>query len=138
MIEVTELRAALKQRNELLEQVLEITRKQPDLIEGEETELLLDNIARRQRLVDTILELTSDLPEENRRSRDPECFALDRRSHEIYAQIAEQDKTNELAAQARLDDIKERLRAIRDGRTAFTAYEKAGGDPGATYFDRKQ
>ncbi|MDR0310679.1 MAG: hypothetical protein LBJ21_03730 [Acidobacteriota bacterium] len=138
MIEVTELREVLKKRNGLLEQVLDITRKQPALIEAEETDQLLQNIALRQNLLDELAALMEGLPEENRRARDPECSALDRTSHEIYAMIAEQDKTNENAAQARLDDIKTRLRAVRDGKTAFTAYEKAGGDPGATYFDKKR
>ncbi|MCL2030067.1 MAG: flagellar protein FlgN [Oscillospiraceae bacterium] len=138
MIEVTELRGRLKERNDALRQIWEITREQPALIEGEETERLLENIARRQNLIDTLVKLTDGLPEERRRARDPECAALDQESHELYTRIAEQDKTNENTAQARLDDIKERLRALRDGKTAFTAYEKAGGDPGATYFDKKR
>lgn len=138
MIEVTELREVLKRRNALLEQVLGITRKQPGLIEGEETDQLLANIAQRQRLIDELVELTTGLPEENRRARDPECFALDRESRELYERIAAQDKDNEQSAQKRLDDIRARLRMLQEERTAFTAYEKAGGDPGGTYFDKRK
>ena len=138
MIEVTELREVLKQRNAMLERILEHTRKQPALVEEEQTDRLLENIGQRQNMIDELVKLTEDLPEESRRARDPECFALDRESHELYAKISEQDKVNEQAAQKRLDDIKERLRALRDGKTAFTAYEKVGGDPGATYFDKKR
>lgn len=137
MIDVQTLREALKQRNDLLEQVLDITQKQPALIQNEDTDLLLDNIARRQRLIDALLELTKDLPEESRRARDAECAALDERARATQAEIMRQDQINEKAAQTRLENIKAQLRKLRDGKTAFSGYEKIGGDPGATYFDKK-
>ena len=138
MIEVTELRETLKKRNGLLEQVLEVTSRQPALIAGEETDLLLENLAQRQELIDALVELTNGLPEESRRARDPECAALDRQSHEIYAQISGQDQQNETRAQARLDEIKLNLRRLKEAKTAFNGYEKVVNDPGATYFDKRK
>lgn len=138
MIDVETLREVLKQRNSLLEQILELTRMQPALIQSENTDQLLDNIAQRQKRIDALSELTKDLPEESRRARDPECAALDGQARALQSEILSQDQTNEGTAQKRLEDIKTQLRKLRDGKTAFSGYEKIGGDPGATYFDKKK
>ncbi|MDR1736395.1 MAG: flagellar protein FliT [Oscillospiraceae bacterium] len=129
--------ALLEKRVALLEEILEVTRQQPALLAQEDINPLLDNIGRRQELIDSLEELTRALPEgfESAGGRHGE---LNRRARELYGQISAQDRQNETAAQSRMEEIKAQMRKLRDGKTAFGGYEKIIKDPGSTYFDKRQ
>lgn len=116
----------LKEREALLNAVLELTREQPGLLSGEDyADGLLANIARRQELIDRIEGLGDGLPPPS-----PE-------EKRLLADIERQDGINQKLAAGRMEELREKLRRNKDGLTSLRGYEQRG-DVGAVYFDRQK
>ncbi len=115
----------LREREELLRAVLELTKKQPGLLSDEDaTDGLMTNLSRRQQLIDHI-EALGELPPPSKEEQ------------RLLAEIAEQDITNEKLAESRMEELREKLRRNKKGLTSLRGYDSAGS-VGAVYFDRQK
>ena len=106
----------------LIKEILELTREQPSLIAGDEpADGLLENISRRQRLMDTLNALNEPLSGE---------------AEALLREIETQDKINEALLKARMFELRDRLQKSKDGLTAVRGYERAGESDEALYFNK--
>lgn len=116
----------LGRKHELLSQVLELTKLQEDMILQDDTDALLTNIARRQKLIDELDEIQAELPDKETLRQNSECMKQITVVNGMLTQIQEQDAKNEKAALARMDDLRNQMRKVNEGRKTFSGYETGG------------
>jgi hypothetical protein len=122
----------LEKRNAVLEELLALSRCQPDL--SDDGAPIEDYLAKRQAHVDEVVAISRSLPD----PLPPQAAALQERGIELHLQIIQQDKENEAAMKDVIERLREQIKKVKDGKTAFKGYEGPLPDAGATYFDKKR
>ncbi len=135
-MELTHFKELLAQKNDLLVEILELTVKQPDLMNSEEKgDELMRNVAQRQKLIDKLEEAHGLVPDVEALRGDPECVCLAQQTKTLLSKISAQDTDNERVALERLASLRRQMRKNREGQTGLRGYEQVG-DVGALYFNR--
>ncbi|MDR0249168.1 MAG: hypothetical protein LBI44_05880 [Oscillospiraceae bacterium] len=125
----------MRERNALLEQLLRLTRQQPEMTDSDTAhEELARWMAKRQQLMDALTKLNDRMPD----TLPDDLQPLQADGTALYLQIVQKDRENEQKLKERISDLQEQLRRVKDGKTAFHGYEHTVPDPGATYYDKKQ
>ncbi len=128
----------LKQRLDILDKILKLTKMQPKFIAQEDMDDLLTSISVRQKMIDQLQEIQNTLPDVNILRTEPDFSTLNAKSDALVTDIAVQDKLNEQKAEERAEELKTQLKRNRDGQKAFKGYESFGTEVGATYFDKQK
>jgi len=123
---MTEFMRQLELKHKLLSEVLALTRQQTEFIISDDTDSLLTNIGERQKLIDRIDSIQTDLPDREALRADQECMALIKETNALLTAIQERDAENEKAALGRMDDLRSQLRKVNEGRKTYDGYETVG------------
>ena len=136
---MNEFKARLARKRELLLQVLEITGRQLQVIEAEDTDELLVCIGKRQNLIDELDAIQAELPSREALLGDQECVGMIGEINGILERIQANDVRNEKAAIERMDDLREQIRKVNEGRKTYGEYETTGiNQIGGLYINKKK
>jgi hypothetical protein len=127
----------LERKRDLLNQVLQITGEQTEIIESEDTDALLTSIGNRQKLIDQLDAVQAELPDREALRANQQCIDLVNEIKVILKVIQEHDARNEKAARERSDALRAQIKKINDGRKTFGEYEGRGSDKiGGLYINK--
>lgn len=129
----------ISQKRDLMANILTLTKEQPVLIDAETMDGLLDNIARRQKLIDKIDLLDKELETADFKEAEPgsETARILGGIHSILQEIVAQDKKNEEQATLRMSELRAQLKNLQEGHKRSSAYMNEGDVP-AVYFDKQK
>ena len=128
----------VEQKTGLLGRVLEVTSRQQEFLDAEEyTTRLMDNLEERQNLIDEINAVDKKLEEYLPYPHDARLLALADEQRSLIVEIAKQDESNERAARAHIEALKEKLRKLQEGKRGIEGYDPAPFEQGANYIDKK-
>lgn len=129
----------------------ELTEAQPELMQADEVEALMDNIAQRQGAIDRIDAIDAriaqmshafNLPE---RVNDPEDIAVmqkvldaNTQMEALLQKITRQDAQNARLAQSRLELYQKGLKQANEGLRGIAGYSSAPIQEEGIYFDQKK
>ncbi len=124
-----------------LNEILALTGVQQQLIEKEEIDDLLDNIAQRQKFIDYIEELDKkDAEIISKHGNDityDEHGAYIEKMRALLADISKQDKANMSKAEARLEEYAKEIKNINQNKKGVDGYTK-GFQYEGVYFDKNK
>lgn len=142
------LLGCLEEKASLLAEIAEVTAEQTALIGLEDINPLLDNIERRQRLIDRINELdigVADAANEMGQPQDTpqwaaltdKLAALNERMRSKLEAIQENDRHNEQLATQQLQSFQNELRTLHQGARSVNAYSSIPQSAEGRYIDKK-
>ena len=130
--------AQLRKKHDLLLSVLELTGLQFELIQKDDTDSLLSNISKRQNLIDELDEIQAELPDRETLAQNGECMTLIATVNGILKKIQEQDRKNEQAALARMEQLRGEMRKMNGQRRTLGYEAGASADLSGTYIDKEK
>ncbi|GHU93943.1 hypothetical protein FACS1894208_04190 [Clostridia bacterium] len=129
----------LGRKRDLIREVLGLTQAQTAFIENDDTDGLLTNIARRQKVIDKIDAIQAELPDKEAMRADPRCVTLITEVNAMLKAVEERDAFNEKAATSRMDALRDQMRKVNAGRKTFDGYEASGSNQiGGIYINQKK
>lgn len=137
---LAEFKKLLEGKMEIMRKILELTKKQPALMAQDDvTNDLMNNIQKRQELIDALDAIQARVPDMDMIRQDAECARMAADAQQLLIDIQKQDKLNEETALNKMEELREQLRKAKEGQTTFRGYEgSTSRDIGAIYFDKKK
>ena len=130
--------ALFEEKRDLLRSVLEVTSRQQGFLDAEEyTTKLMDNLEERQRLIDEINAVDEKLRAHVPYPHDQALLALADEQRALLMDIMKQDDANEKAAKEHMQELKDKLRKLQEGKRGIEAYDPIPSEQAATYIDKR-
>ncbi len=124
----------LLEKQEAMKEILSVTMKQPECIDADDTEGLLNCITMRQNYIDLVNALDGELADapSDGSGHEPR-IASDIR--DLIARIGEQDKKNEERATLKLEEYRGKMLQANENKRGITGYADHLGGGGRSSYD---
>lgn len=141
-IKKTRILDALNEKIQLLFAILKIAKEQVQLIEDDDTDVLLEKIEVRKKFIQRILDIEKGIVEEGLKSH-PAYSTVDVQAKlteikEIHSNIKVLDEKNCNLAESKVAEYKQQIREINGDKNRLSSYNNYADNSDGIYFDKKK
>lgn len=136
-MDITHTRQLLLRKMDLLADIKRLSEQQPELIELESPDPLLDSLAERQKLIDSIDALDKIIQLDEEATRDAEILRTTDEIHSLLGQIVKLDARNLELAETHRAELGGQLKSFSENKRRAGGYTRQEDAP-ALYFNKKK